>query len=102
MKFSGEVPYTTGNDVHLFVFCPQALKYEKVHSSRQSVSFQQASDLVSCELTKAEFAEALSLRAGSLFVTNMFNLVDANDNGYISFREFLDFFVIFSKGFIEV
>ena len=33
-----------------------------------------------------------------MFVTNMFKMVDKNDNGYISFREFLDFFVIFSRG----
>jgi dual oxidase len=28
----------------------------------------------------------------------MFKIVDKNENGFISFREFLDFFVIFSKG----
>jgi len=33
-----------------------------------------------------------------MFVTNMFKMVDKNNNGYISFREFLDFFVIFSQG----
>jgi len=49
-------------------------------------------------LTKSEFAESLGLQPDSTFVTNMFKMVDKNDNGYISFREFLDFFVIFRTG----
>lgn len=41
------------------------------------------------------------MKADSLFVTNMFNLVDTSNNGYISFREFLNFFVVFTKGSAE-
>ena len=49
-------------------------------------------------MTKSEFAESLGLQPDSTFVTNMFTMVDKNDSGYISFREFLDFFVIFREG----
>ena len=55
-------------------------------------------ELAKCELTKYEFASALGLQVDSMFVTNMFKLVDKNDNGFISFRELLDLFVIFHKG----
>lgn len=50
------------------------------------------------ELTAYEFAEALSLRPDALFVKQMFALIDADGNGYISFREFLNVIVIFAKG----
>jgi len=53
---------------------------------------------MSCELTKCEFADSLGLQPDSTFVTNMFQMVDKNNSGYISFREFLDFFIIFKKG----
>ncbi|XP_067938007.1 dual oxidase 2-like [Watersipora subatra] len=51
-----------------------------------------------CELTIYEFADALSLKPSSLFVQNMFDLIDKNKNGLVSFQEFLDMFVIFAKG----
>lgn len=56
------------------------------------------SDILDCELTKDEFAEALSTKKDSLFVEQMFALCDADQNGFISFREFADMTVIFSKG----
>ena len=55
-------------------------------------------DILECELTKAEFAEAMSLKPDSLFINQMFELIDKNKNGFVSFREFLDMFVVFSKG----
>ena len=66
-----------------------------------TVSAAEARDLFSCELTKYEFADALSLKHTSLFVENMFVLVDKDNNGYISFREFLDVIVMFRAGEIS-
>ena len=55
-------------------------------------------DILECELTRDEFADAMSLKADSLFVDQMFALIDQDGNGFISFREFLDMIVIFAKG----
>ena len=56
------------------------------------------SDILDCELTRAEFADAMSLKEDSIFVDQMFTLIDADGNGFVSFREFLDMIVIFAKG----
>ena len=55
-------------------------------------------DILECELTKEEFADAMSLKKDSLFVEQMYQLIDKDGNGFISFREFLDMIVIFAKG----
>lgn len=52
-------------------------------------------------LSKNEFAEALGMKADSLFVKQMFNCVDKDKNGRISFQEFLDTVVMFSRGKTE-
>ena len=57
-----------------------------------------AKEVLTCELTKHEFADTLQVKPTSLFVTQMFEVVDKDKNGYISFREFLDMIVIFYKG----
>ena len=59
---------------------------------------KQRKDVLDCELTREEFAEAMSLKANSLFVDQMFQLIDQDGNGFVSFREFLDMIVIFSRG----
>ncbi|NXA53234.1 DUOX2 oxidase, partial [Nothocercus julius] len=61
-------------------------------------SSQKAKESLTCELSRAEFAESLGLKAHSMFVESMFSLADKDGNGYISFREFLDILVIFMKG----
>ncbi|XP_054708131.1 dual oxidase-like [Uloborus diversus] len=52
-------------------------------------------------LSKKEFAEALGMRPESLFVKQMFNCVDKDKDGRISFQEFLDTVVLFSRGKTE-
>nr|AXN93677.1 dual oxidase 1 [Scylla paramamosain] len=49
-------------------------------------------------LTKKEFARALGMKADDIFVRRMFNIVDKDSDGCISFQEFLDTVVLFSKG----
>lgn len=49
-------------------------------------------------LSRQEFAEALGMKSDSLFVKQMFNCVDKDGNGRISFQEFLDTVVMFSRG----
>ncbi|XP_022093825.1 dual oxidase 2-like isoform X3 [Acanthaster planci] len=57
-----------------------------------------AKDVLNNELTKTEFAEMLSMPPDSIFVEQMFDLVDKDQSGALSFREFLDVIVIFAKG----
>lgn len=78
----------------------QAFKYESNPGElrRLKVDGKEMHDIITCELTKYEFAEALSLKPNSAFVENMFTLADRDSDGYLSFREFLDVIVIFSKG----
>lgn len=64
----------------------------------QAVDTKEGFDVLNCELTKAEFAEALALKPTSSFIESMFTLVDKDQSGYISFREFLDMMVIFHGG----
>jgi dual oxidase len=49
-------------------------------------------------LSKKEFATALGMKEGDLFVQKMFNIVDKDGDQRISFQEFLDTIVLFSKG----
>ncbi|XP_048472995.1 dual oxidase 1-like [Rhincodon typus] len=61
-------------------------------------SSKKAKESLKCELTTVEFADALGLKENSMFVEQMFSLADKDGNGYLSFREFLDIFVILMKG----
>ncbi|KAJ8306876.1 hypothetical protein KUTeg_014960 [Tegillarca granosa] len=45
-----------------------------------------------------EFAQAMAVKQNSDFVENMFDLLDSNHDGCITFREFLNAVVLFSKG----
>ncbi|NXS61506.1 DUOX2 oxidase, partial [Brachypteracias leptosomus] len=81
---------------HLFA---QVLEIDRSNAGElDSESSQKAKESLTCELSRAEFAEALGLKAHSMFVDSMFSLADKDGNGYISFREFLDILVVFMKG----
>lgn len=77
----------------------QVLEIEKCDAGDMSgVSRKKAREVLQCELTASEFADALGLKSDSLFVDSMFTLADRDGNGYLSFQEFLDVIVIFMKG----
>ncbi|XP_072818613.1 dual oxidase 2 isoform X1 [Vicugna pacos] len=61
-------------------------------------SSQKVWEALTCELSRAEFAESLGLKPQDMFVESMFSLADKDGNGYLSFREFLDVLVVFMKG----
>ncbi|XP_075237286.1 dual oxidase isoform X2 [Lycorma delicatula] len=52
-------------------------------------------------LSRAEFASALGMKPDAVFVRMMFNIVDKDGDGRISFQEFLDTVVLFSRGKTE-
>ena len=54
---------------------------------------------MSCAVcVQEEFAESLAMKPDSVFINQMFSLIDRDRNGYISFRELLYAVVLFSKG----
>ncbi|KAL4005635.1 hypothetical protein ACER0C_005348 [Sarotherodon galilaeus] len=77
----------------------KVLEIEKRDAGDMSgISHKKAREVLQCELTASEFADALGLKSDSLFVDSMFTLADKDGNGYLSFQEFLDVVVIFMKG----
>ena len=57
-----------------------------------------ANEVSKIQLTRTEFADALGLKPTSLFVRNMFLMVDKDRNGFVGFQEFLDMFLILASG----
>lgn len=88
-------------DMFFRVVFAQAFGIEHDQKEILELDAAQARDIVNLELTQSEFAAALSMNPDSTFVQQMFALVDFDNNGYISFREFLDMIVIFAKGSAE-
>ncbi|XP_064595545.1 dual oxidase 2-like [Liolophura sinensis] len=80
------------------VIFAQAFSLEQDVDEVRRLNTEEAKDVVSTELSRVEFAEALSMKPNSLFVNNLFPLLDKDRDGYVSFREFLDLMVVFSKG----
>ena len=68
---------------------------------KKQLDMKTAKEIIETELTEFEFAEVLSMRPDATFVRQMFRLIDSDNNGYISFREFLDVIIIFAKGSAE-
>lgn len=54
--------------------------------------------VLNCQLTKDEFADSLSLKSDSLFVDQMFRLADTDGDGTVTFREFFNLIVVFTRG----
>ncbi|XP_044774342.1 dual oxidase 2 isoform X1 [Neomonachus schauinslandi] len=81
---------------HLFA---QVLDIDEVDAGTLPLdSSQRVQEALTCELSRAEFAESLGLKPQDMFVESMFSLADKDGNGYLSFREFLDILVVFMKG----
>uniref|UniRef100_A0A0B7AIC9 NAD(P)H oxidase (H2O2-forming) n=1 Tax=Arion vulgaris TaxID=1028688 RepID=A0A0B7AIC9_9EUPU len=55
-------------------------------------------EVLATKLTRTEFADALGLQPQSLFVRNMFLLVDSSGDGFVSFDEFKTYFGILYSG----
>lgn len=60
-----------------------------------------ARDIVQCELTKSELANSLGMKPDSVFVEQIFKVVDETGSGTVAFQELLTFLVKFAKGDTE-
>ncbi|XP_012943057.2 dual oxidase [Aplysia californica] len=77
------------------------MDYDPSLDSGQLDMKKHSQEILEIELSKEEFAEAMAVKANSDFVEHFFSLIDSDRNGYISFREFLNAVVLFSKGSIQ-
>ncbi|XP_077997407.1 dual oxidase 1-like [Glandiceps talaboti] len=58
-------------------------------------------EVLECELTVREFAEAFSMTPEDDFVQRIFKSVDTDGNGYISFKEFFELVIVSYTGSAE-
>ena len=65
----------------------------------QTLQMEDINKIRNIQLTRTEFAESLGLT--SVFVRNMFLMVDKDGNGFVGFEEFLDLFQILSSGMVK-
>ncbi|XP_076646950.1 dual oxidase 2-like isoform X2 [Halictus rubicundus] len=79
----------------------QALHITHTEEEILKIDATVAKEVIYTELTLIEFSEALSMSSDSEFIKKIFNLIDKDKNGFISFREFLDMLIIFLKGSAE-
>ena len=80
------------------VIHPCQIAHEDDQATWSDMNKEQVREVLNSELTKFEFAEALGLKATSSFVESMFNMIDVDNSGALSFREFVDLMIIFYKG----
>jgi dual oxidase len=57
-----------------------------------------SAEVMRINLTQLEFASALGMKASDVFIRKMFKIVDKERSGKISFKNFLDTLVLFTKG----
>ncbi|XP_069137726.1 dual oxidase 2-like isoform X3 [Argopecten irradians] len=85
-------------DTFFRVICVQAFDRTPGQMNIGNLSAEDINKVQKIQLTRTEFAEALGLKPTSVFVRNMFLLVDSDNNNAVSFQEFLDMFVVMSSG----
>lgn len=65
---------------------------------RRNKEFVNTKDIMQCELTKSELASSLGMKPDSVFVEQIFKVVDETGSGTVAFQEMLAFLVKFAKG----
>lgn len=83
-------------DKFIRVVCLQA--FDKEDADAINIDGDTANNVSRIQLTRTEFADALGLKPTSMFVRNMFLMVDKDRNGFVSFQEFMEIFTILAKG----
>uniref|UniRef100_A0A914XLN8 NAD(P)H oxidase (H(2)O(2)-forming) n=1 Tax=Plectus sambesii TaxID=2011161 RepID=A0A914XLN8_9BILA len=78
---------------------PEGSPFERVY--QLSLKEGKRRHIYDVQLTKKEFARALQLTEDSTFVAQIFRVTDKDNNGYISYPEFIDVLVLMSKGDTE-
>jgi dual oxidase len=83
------------------VFARAAQPTRSVNMSTGSDGKRLTETVLNFELSKQEFAESMGMKENTLFVEQMFRMADADNSGFVTFRELLDLMIIFNKGSAE-
>ncbi|KAL4227430.1 hypothetical protein ACF0H5_012874 [Mactra antiquata] len=83
-------------DKFIRIVCLQAFRADTVDTS--GLDADALNQVSKIQLTRTEFAESLGLKPTSMFVRNMFLMVDKDRNGFVEFKEFMEMFTILAKG----
>ena len=68
---------------------------------RSPVEQREMDDAMNLKLTRVDFAEALAMKPNSAFIERMFNCIDRQQEGRISFQQFLDLIMHLSQGDVK-
>ena len=81
---------------------PNANKKKTDDSGLGDLDAETARKIRDIKLTRSEFAESMGLQPSSMFVRNMFLLVDRTKDGFVSFDEFMNMFLTMANGEITI
>ena len=105
MKFPNYINFSTLTKINvkqIVHFTWQAFKDSKSKvDTGQALQLEELNKIRKIQLTRTEFAESLGLKPTSVFVRNMFLIVDKDKNGFVGFEEFLDLFQILASGMVK-
>ncbi|GAV07211.1 hypothetical protein RvY_17080-2 [Ramazzottius varieornatus] len=65
---------------------------------RSEEELRDCEEAMQLKLTRLDFAEALAMKPNCAFIQKMFNCIDKDGDGKISFQQFLDLIIRFSSG----
>ncbi|XP_045615867.2 dual oxidase 2 [Procambarus clarkii] len=73
-------------------------KKAKATENLLSLTSGKMSDYLTMEITQHELANQLGMLPDSIFVTQLFRLMDTDQSGFITIKEFWDVMVVFAQG----
>ena len=71
---------------------------DESHEDVNYVDSDKLAIVTNVRLTRTELADSLGLKPSSMFVRNIFLLIDKDGDGFVTFHEFLGVFSVFLKG----
>ncbi|XP_041371604.1 dual oxidase 2-like [Gigantopelta aegis] len=80
------------------IVCLQAFKKNMRDMNLGELDGETINKIRNIKLTRTEFAESLGMEPNSMFVRNMFLLVDTTKDGFVSFEEFMTMFMTLASG----
>jgi dual oxidase len=79
-----------------YLFIGQAFGIDRKERSEEEL--KECEEAMNLKLTRVDFAEALAMKPNSAFIEKMFNCIDRQSEGRISFQQFLQLIINLSQG----